>query len=90
MANRSGHAPVMCSHMLSTSRYLLLRPSCVDSQRVGVPGADVHGVLLPGSWISAEDGGIILFLSRGRVSLSCSGIERPVSLQMDICADVDT
>ena len=55
-----------------------------------MPGADVHGVLLPGSWISAEDGGIISFLSRGRVAISCSGIERTVSLRMDICADVGT
>ena len=55
-----------------------------------MPGADVHGVLLPVLWISAEDGGIISFLSRGRVSLSCSGIEHTVSLRMDICADVGT
>ena len=55
-----------------------------------MPGADVHGVLLPGSWILAEDGGIISFLSRGRMPLSRSGIELPVSLRMDICADVGT
>ena len=68
----------------------IVAPQLCRRQRVSVNGADVHGVLLPGSCISAEDGGIISFLSRGRVPLSCSDIERTVSLRMDICADVGT